>query len=436
MIISTMSIIAGTAFVPKASAAVKFSNINVSEIENGSAIVKWKTDIETKGMIYYGENANLLDKKMGYSLYDYDHELLITGLKKNKTYLFKIVAINELEIPQETESFSQTFSTKGMKKEESNPPIVLEKKIIDVVSNAIALGWTTNEKTTATVYFREESEKSYRAIGYAKLDYYHEKVISGLKSGKVYYIKITAADAFGNKSTEYLYTNTRTGKTSELKIFDIEPLSGDEKLVFPTSITIKWKTGRITKSFISYGKNLNKLSAKVDDLSPVRKTAHEIRLTELDPDSLYYYSITATDAFSNKSTTKTMSFRTQLPRKKLRSGSIVRGSGYKVYIIDGETKQWIKTADIFSKLGYKWSWIEPIEDYLLNDYKEGTAVSSAKIHPNGTLVKYPDSAAVYLLENGKKRPISSADTFNRMGLDWSRIITISKREAYKTGEYL
>jgi len=436
VIIAAISLVAGIGFVPEASAVVKFSNISVSEIENGSANVRWETDIETRGMIYYGESANQLDKKMGYSLYDYDHELLITGLKKNKTYLFKIVAISELEIPHETESFLQTFSTKSMKREETVQPAITESKVLDVLSNAIAITWTTDEQTTATIYFREEAEKAYRKTGYGNLAYYHEKVISGLKPQKRYYIRIEASDKFGNKSNAYFTTNTPSGITAELRIFDIEPLSFDDRLISSKNTTIRWKTNRVTKASVSYGKNLSRLSFTAGDLSPIRKTDHEIRLTDLDPDSLYYYSITATDAFSNKSVAKTMSFRTQPPRKALRNGSVVKGSGYKVYVIDGNTKRWIKTADVFIKLGYKWRWIEQVEDYLLSDYKEGAVVSVVKTHPNGTLVKYPGSSTVYLLENGKKRPISSADAFNRMGFDWSRIITISKREAYKTGEYL
>ncbi|MFZ2970291.1 MAG: fibronectin type III domain-containing protein [Minisyncoccia bacterium] len=436
MIFLTISFVSGMSFISEASASVKFSNIKVTEIENGSAKIEWRTDIATKAMIYYGESANKLDKKTGYSLYDYDHELVITGLKKKKTYLFKIVAISELETPQETESFLQYFSTKNMKKEETVRPVITEKKIIDVVSNAIAISWTTNEKTTATIYFREESEKSYRSIGYGSLVYYHERVISGLKPGKRYYIKIMAADRFGNKSTEYLYTNTRTGKTSELTISNIEPLSYDEKLVFPRSITIEWKTDRITKSSVIYGRNLNSITSVASDPSPIRKMVHQVRLINLEPDAIYYYKITATDVFSNKSTTKIMSFATPAPRREIQGGSIVKGSDYKVYVIEGNTKRWIKTADVFLKLGYKWNWIEKVEDYLLNDYKEAPAIANAKTHPNGTLVKYANSPAVYLLENGKKRPFSSAESFLRRGYDWSRIIIISSKEAYKTGEYL
>lgn len=436
MIFAIISIIAGISFMPEASAVVKFSNIKVTEIENGSAKIEWKTDIETKGFIYYGESANKLDKKTGYGLYDYDHELILTGLKKNRTYLFKIVAISELETPQETESFLQSFSTNNMKKEETVRPIIKDEKIVDVISTAIAITWTTNEQTTATIYFREESEKSYRTTSYGSLAYYHEKVISGLKPGKRYYIKITAADRFGNKSTAYLYTNTRTGKTSELKIFDIEPLSDDDKLVFSSNITIKWKTNRITKGSVSYGTNLTSLTAVVSDPSLERKINHEVRLIGLESGKNYFYKITATDVFSNKSTTKIMGFITSLPRKELANGSIVRGSGYKVYVINGNTRRWIKTADIFLKLGYKWSWVEKVEDYLLNDYKEGIAITGAKTHSDGTLIKYADSPAVYLLESGKKRPFSSADAFIRQGYSWDRIIIISKKETYKTGEYL
>lgn len=436
VIFLTISFISGIGFVPEVLGAVKFSNIKVSEIENGSAKIEWRTDVETKGTVYYGEKASDLNKKMGYSLFDYDHDLIITGLKKNRTYLFKIVARSEAQAQQETESFLQTFSTKNMKKDESVPPSISESRIIEVSSNAIVLGWRTNEKTTATIYFREGVEKSYRSASYGKFDYYHEKVIAGLKPGKKYYIKISAADASGNKSAEYLYTNTRTGIMPELRILDIEPLSNDEKLVLPTNIMIRWRTNRATKGAISYGTDLNRLTAVAKDPSSEEKLKHEVKIIGLEPGKNYFYKITATDSFSNKASSKAMGFTTPSPRKELVSGTIVRDGSFKVYVIEGNTKRWIKTADVFFKLGYKWDWIEKVEGYLLNDYKEASVIASAKKHPDGTLVKYANSPVVYLLENGKKRPFSGAESFSRRGYDWSRIITIAKNETYKMGEYL
>lgn len=431
-----MSVIVGTTFASRVSASVKFSNIKISEIENGTAKVEWATDIETKAVIYYGISAKNLDKSMGYSLYDYNHESTLTGLKKNKTYFFKIVAISEFEKPSETESFLQTFSTKSMKKEETVQPTIMESKILDVTSGAIAISWMTNEKTKATVYYREESQKNYAASSAANFDYYHIKAITGLKPGKRYYIKITAADASGNKSTAYLYTNTRTGKTSELKITNIEPLSYDEKMIFPRSAILRWKTNRITKSSVSYGTDPSRMTVVASDPSPQRELDHEIRLVNLEPEKTYFYKISATDYFSGKAVSKIMSFATPPPRKEIKSGSIVKGSGYKVYVIEGNNKRWIKTAEAFLKLGYKWNWIEKVDDHMLSEYKDASDISSAAKHPDGTLVKYASSPAVYLIENGKKRPISSAETFTKMGFDWSRIITISKKETYKTGEYL
>jgi len=436
MFFAVISFIAGISFVSEVLAVATFSNIKVTEIENGSAKIEWKTDTETKGMIYYGESVNKLDMKMGYSLYDYDHELVITGLKMNKRYLFKIIAISEFETLQETESFLQVFSTNTMKKEETVQPVIKDEKIIDVTSNAIALSWATNEKTTGAVFYRGELEKSYHSLGEESLGYNHIKVISGLKPGKRYYIKITASDKSANKSTTYLYTNTRTGQTPVLSISYIEPLSSDEDLVFPRTMILRWKTNRITKSSVSYGTSLDNLATISSDPSPQRELEHEVRLANLDPEKNYFFKITATDYFANVVTSKMMSFTTPPPRKELASGSIVMGSGYKVYVIEGNTKRWIKSANVFLKLGYKWSWIEKVEDSLLNDYKEKVAITNAITHPNGTLIKYPNLPAVYLLENGKKRPFSSADSFIGKGFEWSRIITVPKKEIYKTGEYL
>jgi hypothetical protein len=57
--------------------------------------------------------------------------------------------------------------------------------------------------------------------------------------------------------------------------------------------------------------------------------------------------------------------------------------------------------------------------------------------PNGTLIKYATSTTVYLIENGKKRPIKSPSVFRRLGFtEWEKIIVIPDEEWYPTGEML
>lgn len=56
-------------------------------------------------------------------------------------------------------------------------------------------------------------------------------------------------------------------------------------------------------------------------------------------------------------------------------------------------------------------------------------------HPNGTLITSPNTQSVYLLENGKKRPIANVQIFEARGYHWNQIITIQDSELnlYSTG---
>ncbi|NOQ68085.1 hypothetical protein GQ568_01435 [Patescibacteria group bacterium] len=422
----------------QASASIQFANIQVYDIENGIAKVKWSTPgQQTKGIIYFGESSDNLNRYTGYSLYNYYHESSFTGLKKNKKYYFKIVAIDRLN--NEKESFIQSFSTKGMKKDDFTKPEFKEQRILQTINKAVALSWTTDEETNAVVYYGivgKDLNKTARVKSFKKE---HELLIYNLRPGTRYNLKIVAKNKAGNKvSGKYFVFNTSDyeGKGPDLFIKNIKPLSFDEKLIFSRRVTVNFKTNLVAKSAIKYGTAPGKYKHKTV-VSRSRQLDHQAVLTSLEPDTTYYYKITADSSFyKKKKITSEMTFKTKPLAKKIPNGLLVKDFGYKVYVISGNEKLWIESADVFNKLGYGWDWIQTIDNVFLNEYKEGKSIKSSKSHSDGTLIKYPNSHAVYLIEDRKKRPFSSAEVFIRRGYDWNRIITISKNERYKTGEYL
>jgi hypothetical protein len=419
-------------------ASIRFENIKVYDIENGIAKVKWSTPgKQTKGIIYFGEDPDNLNRYTGYSLYNYYHKTSFTGLKKNKTYCFKITAIDKLE--NQEDSFLQSFSTKGMKKDDLIKPRFEEQKILQTTNNAVAIYWKTNEETNAVVYYGTEEEGLKKTAKFRKFQKEHELLIHKLKPGVKYNLKIVAKDKSGNKADGKFFvfnTNDYEGGGPALSISNVSPLSFNEELIFSRKIIIKFKTSLVAKSKIQYGAVSGKYKYKTVVSKSLRKN-HQITLRDLQPNTTYYYKITAYDSFyKQKKTIPEMTFTTMDLKKKFTDGSLVKGSGYKVYIISGSEKRWIESAEVFNSLGYRWDWIQTIDNVFLNEYKEGKSVKSSKSHPDGTLIKYPDSHAVYLIENKKKRPFSSAESFIRKGYNWDRIITISKKEKYRTGEYL
>lgn len=110
-------------------------------------------------------------------------------------------------------------------------------------------------------------------------------------------------------------------------------------------------------------------------------------------------------------------------------------SDSKVYLISGGKKRLIPSPIFFEDMGYKWSSVIGAASSHLDLYTAGAEVKSSKLHLNGTLVKAEGGNSVYLIEAGKKRPISSAAIFETNGYRWSEIVTVkrSELEMYSNG---
>lgn len=107
-------------------------------------------------------------------------------------------------------------------------------------------------------------------------------------------------------------------------------------------------------------------------------------------------------------------------------GVLIRGLSEKVYVIESGLKRWIKTADIFNKLGYSWANIIRISDDILNNIPPGKDVASTYQYPDGTLIR-GNGPQVYLIEKGVGRWILNPQIFEAKGFKWQNIIRISDK---------
>ena len=131
-----------------------------------------------------------------------------------------------------------------------------------------------------------------------------------------------------------------------------------------------------------------------------------------------------------------------------RDGSLFRGTTQSVhgksasavfYVEDGKLRA-IQSAEIYQGLfnDSDWSLVTWVPDDLLDKftYPLGEMVIRTDIHPNGCLVRYADSSAVYLIENGKKRPFTSWNAFVANGYEDRPILIIPDTEIYETTEVI
>ena len=114
----------------------------------------------------------------------------------------------------------------------------------------------------------------------------------------------------------------------------------------------------------------------------------------------------------------------------LPKADLVRGSGYKVYVLENGVRRWIPDIKTFEYFKYNWKSIKTISDDLLNSYLEADNLKRYRSYPEGSLIK-GSGPEVYLIELGKRRWIPNPAIFNKHQFDWNKIITLVDKNLNK-----
>jgi len=86
----------------------------------------------------------------------------------------------------------------------------------------------------------------------------------------------------------------------------------------------------------------------------------------------------------------------------------------KVYKIIDNKRLWIPTAESFARMGNNWSDIQDINESEVNQYPQLKLARLANSH-----------MVYYLTENGSKRHIPTAEAFNSYNYNWTDIVEVS-----------
>jgi len=126
------------------------------------------------------------------------------------------------------------------------------------------------------------------------------------------------------------------------------------------------------------------------------------------------------------------------PLWKRKYGAVVKTlTKNDVYLLIGNIKYTFDSGDVFTSLGYSFSWVEDVDSRVLDQYTFGEHIDYVDHHPEGSLVKYEDSPKVYRLDMVDsilvKRHIFNPAAFDSLDYRWDRILTIPQTEVYTEG---
>ena len=125
-----------------------------------------------------------------------------------------------------------------------------------------------------------------------------------------------------------------------------------------------------------------------------------------------------------------------------RDGSMFRGtttslhgqSASAVFYVEDTILRPVQSGEIYQELfdDEDWDLVTWVPDDLLDkfEYPLGETVASVDTHPNGCLVKYTDSPAVYLVSNGELKPFASWVALVSNKYEGQKIFTMPITETY------
>lgn len=189
---------------------------------------------------------------------------------------------------------------------------------------------------------------------------------------------------------------------------------------FPTitsttsTITVNWTSSEpASESWIEYG-TTTALGTHASESATYGKTAHSVSVTGLTQCTAYHFKVHSQDYILHEGTGSDTSIMTA------GCGAIEHPSS------GGSTNTPTPTP-----APYTTSTPTPTPTpYATPTPTPGVIVG---MHGNGTLVTYAGDPKVYVIENGMKRWIQSAQDFNGLGYQWGNIVTVPGTESYPDG---
>ena len=210
-------------------------------------------------------------------------------------YHFKITVFAN---DQQVSSFDRIFSTEDYNDHQA--PIISDVHTVYITGTTATIQWETDEPATAIIYYGKTEDYGKKKYRRSKKEI-HDLTLTRLKPGTVYHFKIRSKDKDGNQAT-YHDMDFRTAPTSEAKresvrFSRIKPISQNDPEISYTAVEMSWHTNKLASGWIKYGTKSNRLSKKAYDNELFRDFDHSLRLTNLKPNTRYYFRMYSKDVF-------------------------------------------------------------------------------------------------------------------------------------------
>ncbi len=421
-----------TAPVQADSDQLLISNIKIGELKETYVQVTWQTNKPATSQLYFGLAADNLPFFVGGTDSSRVHSADLTGLQKNKSYYFKIIALGD--DGGRAESYINYIDTKNMPLTNQSADLIVTQR--QAIHNAFALFLTTTRPVNLEIRYGSDLNKLDKTWRQGNFNSAHQIYIRGLQADTRYYYQIIAKDKDGNVSeyTDNIKTVSHNNYDT-IKISNLVPESKGQMPLMPEQAFISWETNVLSTAELVYGLSPDKLNSRTVATPAPGDTKHQVVLEKLKPDTIYYYKIKLKSELNKKNfesqiySLQTTALSNDYLGLHYHNGDLVSYQG-KTYLLFNESK-----FRVYDNESVNTQKIKPknIASAHFSYYEEDGAYWGAFY--DGQVVKEEKGNTVYLIDGQYKRPIANWSVFTYLNYQAKDIVTAKRGQLskYKNG---
>lgn len=233
------------------------------------------------------------------------HELVADELSPNTTYTIVAEVIDE---QGNGPTVSQPLLVTTLPAPDLTAPVIqLIPMVIDISDTHATVIWTTDEASTSGVSYNDGSQ--YHVVSDEHYVKQHSMPLADLTPETTYHLTVSSTDRHGNgpaTSQSISFTTLATPDTTAPIIIG-SPLIQN---ITHQSVVIRWDTSEPATTRLVIGTSPIALD-QVETKNGLN-TFHNLPVTGLQPDTIYYFQVQTSDAEGNLAMSDVMSFRSKV----------------------------------------------------------------------------------------------------------------------------
>ncbi len=186
------------------------------------------------------------------------------------------------------------------------PEILLTPMVIDISATQATVIWTTNEPSTSGVSYNDGTQ--YHVVSEQHYVTEHSMPLTDLTPETTYQLTVSSTDANGNGPTlsAPISFTTLAEEDTQAPAFIGAPLIQN---ITHQSVVIRWQTDEPSTTRLALGTSADQLE-RIETKNGLR-TSHNLAVTGLEPETVYYYQVQTQDAAGNLLTSEIDWFKTK-----------------------------------------------------------------------------------------------------------------------------